>query len=137
MGPAHPHIKSYKPFFEIVFHIEDLVLAFTLQSLLVGNIYIKGNYCVLVIKKKSSVLFVISLIKGYMISPKIEALHRMIELFNTPNKCQIKPLGIDMSPLNSNGWLSGMIDADGSFYFNCLTGKKGLPNLPQYYMRIS
>lgn len=45
--------------------------------------------------------------------------------------------GVDTSPLSSNGWLAGLIDADGSFYFNWSTGKKGLPNSPQYYMRIS
>lgn len=44
------NVKSYNSFFEIVFHIKDIVLAQTLQSILDGNIKIKPNYCVLYIK---------------------------------------------------------------------------------------
>lgn len=84
--------KSYRPYFEIVFHIQDLTLALILQSLLGGNILFKENYCVLIIKKKSSVLNIINLLNGHMRTPKIEALHRMIEWFNTHDKCEIKPV---------------------------------------------
>jgi hypothetical protein len=45
------HIKSYRPFFEIVFHIDDLILAQTLQLIIEGNIRLRNNYCILVIKK--------------------------------------------------------------------------------------
>ena len=38
---------------------------------------------------------------GHMRTPKIKALHRMIEWFNTHDNCEIKPLGVDISPLNS------------------------------------
>jgi len=43
-----------------------------------GNIRLKQNYCVLIIKKKSQVFLIIILLNGKMITPKIEALHRMI-----------------------------------------------------------
>lgn len=47
-------ITSYKPFFEIVFHFEDLALAEILQSIIGGRIQIKDeNYCRLIIKKKN------------------------------------------------------------------------------------
>lgn len=72
------NIKSYNPYFEIVFHIDDLPLSYVLQSIIGGNLLIKENYCILIIKKKSSVLKIINLINGSMRTPKIEALHRMI-----------------------------------------------------------
>lgn len=46
------NIKSYKPFFELVFHSDDLALAEILQSIIGGNLYLKKNYCRLIIKKK-------------------------------------------------------------------------------------
>ena len=49
-----------------------------LQSIVGGNLLIKENYCILIIKKKSSVLKIINLINGSMRTPKIEALHQMI-----------------------------------------------------------
>jgi len=88
-------------------------------------------------KKKSSVLTVINLINGFMRTPKIEALHRMINWYNLNNKINLKPLRLDHSPILSNNWLAGYIDADGSFYLNWLLDKKGLPTSLQYYMRIS
>ena len=53
-----------------------------------------------------------------MRTPKIEALERLIGLIRTHNSNlaieSIKPL--DNSPLDSNGWLSGLWDADGGFH---------------------
>lgn len=89
------------------------------------------------IKKKSSVLLVINLLNGSMRTPKIEALHRMINWFNLHYNYNIPLLGLDTIPLQSNYWLAGFIDADGSFYFNFVIGKKGLPINLQYYMRIT
>lgn len=131
------NIKSYNPYFEIVFHKDDLSLAEILQTILGGNFKISDNYCVLIIKKKSSVLTVINLINGVMRTPKIEALHRMIDWFNLNNKTELNPLALDYTPILSNYWLAGLIDADGSFYFNWLLDKKGLPTSLQYYMRIT
>jgi len=129
--------KSYRPFFEIVFHIEDLQLAKIIQLKVGGNIYLKNNYCKLLIKSKLSVLRVIYLINGYMRTPKIEALHRMIQWYNLKYNYNINLLCLDKSPLNNNSWLSGYIDADGSFYLNWLYDKKGRATSLQYYMRVS
>lgn len=74
------NIKSYKPFFEIAFHLDDLELAEILQSTIGGIVQIRGkNYCRLTIKKKKEVLKIIHLINGKMRTPKIEALHRMVK----------------------------------------------------------
>ena len=130
-------ITSYKPFFEITFHIDDLILAQNIQSIIGGNIRLKQNYCVLIIKKKSEVLYIMNLLNGKMRTPKIEALHRMITWYNLNYHTKIKILGIDISPLQTNNWLAGFIDADGSFYLNWLLDKKGLATSLQYYMRIA
>lgn len=137
------NIKSYKPFFEIAFHLDDLELAEILQSTIGGIVQIRGkNYCRLTIKKKKEVLKIIHLINGNMRTPKIEALHRMVKWYNSnhysvTDKTEIIPLGLDISPLQNNNWLSGFLDGDCSFYFNWLFDKKGLPTSLQYYMRIS
>lgn len=137
------NIKSYKPSFEIVFHMDDLGLAETLQSIIGGSIQIRGkNHCRLIIKKISEVLNLIHLINGKMRTPKIEALHRMINWCNINNYgikpgFEIKLLSLDLNPIQNNSWLSGFIDGDGSFYLNWLYDKKDLPTSLQYYMRIS
>jgi hypothetical protein len=46
-------------------------------------------------------------------------------------------LPLDVSPLQSNSWLSGYCDAYCGFYFNWILSKKGLPISLQYYLRIS
>lgn len=130
-------IISYTPYFEIVFHIEDQILAEYVQLKIGGNFRIKENYCVLIIKSKDSVLKVINLINGKMRTPKIEALHRMINWLNLKYSYKIPLLDLDHSPINNNSWLSGYIDADGSFYLNWLYDLKGKPTSLQYYMRIS
>jgi len=65
-----------------------------------GNLYIKNNYCKLLIKSKPSVLRIIYLINGYMRTPKIEALHRMIQWYNFKYNYNINLLCLDKSPLN-------------------------------------
>lgn len=81
----------------------------------------------------------VNLINGCMRTPKIEALHRLIEWLNTNKELTnpLLPLGLDTSPLSSNNWLSGILDADSHFYFNWKLDKKGLPTSLEYYMRIS
>jgi hypothetical protein len=114
-----------------------------LQSVIGGNLQIRSeNHCRLIIKKQKEVIKVIHLINGNMRTPKIEALYRMINWCNNYHY-GVKPgtdiilLGLDLTPLQSNNWLSGYIDGDGSFYFNWLFDKKNLPTSLQYYLRIS
>lgn len=72
-----------------------------------------------------------------MRTPKIEALHRLIYWSNNKWSLNTPLLGINITPLQNNGWLSGLLDADGSFYLNWLYDKSGLPTSLQYYLRIS
>jgi hypothetical protein len=67
---------------------------------------------------------IINLINGYMRTPKIEALHRAINWYNEFYNMDIKTLGLDYSPIDSNNWLAGFIDGDGCFSINLTDRKK-------------
>ena len=84
------------------------------------------------VKSKSSVLYLIYLINEKMITLKIETLHRIKTLFNLKYNYNIPLLELDLSLFNKNSWLSGFIDADGSFYLNWLYDKKGKPTSLKY-----
>lgn len=123
---------------EITFSIEDLYLAIFIQKKVKGRIRIRGNACILVIKKKIDLYNLITLINGNMRTPKIEALHRIINWYNKNYGSQIPLLSLDNSPLINNSWLSGFFDADGSFYLNWFydESKQNISKL-QYYIRLS
>ena len=66
----------------------------------------------------------IKLINGYMRTPKIEALHRVIKWYNDFDGISINPLGLDLFPIDSNAWLAGFTDGDGNFSINITNRKK-------------
>jgi hypothetical protein len=82
-------------------------------------------------------LKLVNLINGHMRTPKIEALHRLINWINLKHNSSIPLLGIDTTPLSESSWLSGLIDADGNFYINWKLKKKGIMIDLIYYLRIS
>lgn len=131
--------KKYNPHIIIVFKKNDLPLANYLQNLTkCGVVYVKPNrgYVLWQIQDITSVYIIISIINGFMRTPKIEALNRTIHWINnyinysktkTLNKAtssillrisclSVKPL--DTSSIDSNAWLSGFTDADGNFSIN-------------------
>jgi hypothetical protein len=136
--------KKNAPYIEICFDIKDLPLFEKIKEVLEGGyITIRPNNKSgrLFIKKKVILLKLINLINGYMRTPKIEALHRIIQWFNNDNSdYKIKPLYLDTSPLNNNSWLGGFIEADGNFYLNWKLSEKFhneniIPVI--YYLRLS
>ena len=62
-------------------------------------------------KSKDSVFKVITLINGKMITPKVEALHRLINWFNLKYNTNIIALTLDNTNLQDNNWLAGFLDA--------------------------
>lgn len=81
--------KNYKvkvlPHIEIAFDIRDLLLFEKIKETLGGGfITIRPNGLSgrLTIRKQSILLKLVNLINGYMRTPKIEALHRLINWFN-------------------------------------------------------
>jgi hypothetical protein len=119
--------KRYLPKILIVFNLNDSPLAEKLISITtVGKLYNKPKQGCIIwqIQNVEDVIKMINLINGYMRTPKIEALHRAIKWFNHFNMMNIELLGLDKSPINSNGWLAGFSDGDGNFSINLIDRKK-------------
>lgn len=119
--------KKYLPKILIVFNLNDKPLVQKLKTLMdVGNIYIKEKQGCIIwqIQKIQDVIKIIHIINGFMRTPKIEALHRAINWYNNSYDMNIIPLGLDLSPINSNGWLAGFTDGDGNFSINLIDRKK-------------
>ncbi len=91
-----------------------------------------------------------------MRTPKIEALHRLIDWFNarsapaeggrwsstlrvrrSNNNVKLSKLELDNSPLSSNAWLAGFIESDGNFYCGFDLNSDGIAKIVKCYMRIS
>lgn len=113
--------KKRYPFIKIVFHINDYPLAQHLQKALGGRFEFnkEKTYVVWWISKHDELLNLCVLINGYFRTPKIEALHRLINYFNNSDSGEKIPTkGLDNSSLDSNAWLAGFTDADGNFDIN-------------------
>lgn len=119
--------KKYRPKILIVFAVSDKALADKLASITnAGTVYAKLNagHVIWHLQKTEDVLKIIQIINGFMRTPKIEALHRAINWFNTYDNLQLKCLNLDNSPINSNAWLAGFTDGDGNFSINLIDRKK-------------
>lgn len=125
--------KAY-PFIKVCFDINDRELALYLQSKLDGRVVLnKGNtYVEWVINKQAELLLVCELINGYFRTPKIEALHRLINRFNFKYHTAMELKGLDQCDINSNAWLAGLSDADGNFSLN-ITKRKNTNRISIYF----
>lgn len=119
--------KKYNPKISVVFNIVDEPLALKLQTITeAGSIFKKkeANHVLWQIQKLEEVILIINIINGYMRTPKIEALHRAINWFNEFHNSDINCFNLDLSPINSNAWLSGFTDGDGNFSISLIDRKK-------------
>lgn len=108
----------YYPSIQIVFDIRDFPLASILQSKLNhGSISRKKgtNAYIFTVNKFEGIILIVNIINGYMRTPKIYALHRLIDWLNSRFDLDIERKNKDLSNINSNSWLAGFIDADGHF----------------------
>lgn len=101
----------------VPFDIQDKLFAEFLMSKLGGTVEDHGTYCKWIVTAFHEVIFIANLVNGYMRTPKIEALHRMIHFLRLyyPLLPVNEPKPLDTSPIDSNAWLSGMWEADGGF----------------------
>jgi len=76
----------------------------------------KSNSIELRFSAFKSLKIIVNLINGKFRTPKIEQLHKLIDWMNKKHSLNIEKLPLDNSFLLNNNWLSGFIDADGSFY---------------------
>ena len=120
-------VNKYRPMIIVVFSLPDKALADKLASITnTGKVYHKLNagYVLWQIQKKEDVIKIISLINGYMRTPKVEALHRTIAWFNKFDYRNINCLSLDNSPIDSNSWLAGFSDGDANFSITLTDRKK-------------
>lgn len=119
--------KRYTPKILVVFSLADEPLAQKLAFITsTGTVYNRKNAgCVIWhIQTPADVTKIIHIINGFMRTPKIEALHRMVDWFNNNMDFNIKPLDLDLSPIDSNAWLAGFSDGDSNFSITLTDRKK-------------
>lgn len=110
--------KSHNPRFCITFGLKNEPLAKKLLEILgVGFIRYKNNdnACVIVISSVVGLKKIVSLINGKLRTPKIWQLEALINWLNKNHNTNILLLPLCESSLLSDAWLSGFVDADGSF----------------------
>ena len=98
-----------------------------------------SNYLDLLFQDIKSIKNIAVLLNGNMRTPKIEALHRLIDWLNawTTDGFKIYNLGLDNSWLGSNPWLSGFIESDGKFYCEFNLKSEEIATIIKGYMRVS
>lgn len=97
-----------------------------LQKLLGGNIRLKTaeNACVLSFQNRESLFKIVKLLSGCLRSPKLVKFNILIGFLNDKLDLSLSPETADNTPLSSNSWLAGFIDADGSFAIDYSTTAK-------------
>jgi hypothetical protein len=111
--------KKYNSRIEITFHLYDFPLALEIIKRFPKGVIckIKGKKAyLLILDNKENLLQIIELINGKFRTPKINKLHQLIRYLNSKHNLAIPFLPLDDSPLDSNPWLSGFVEANGNFY---------------------
>lgn len=106
------------PSIKLAFDLRDFPLAQLIQKELGhGSLCrMKGvNAYLLQISNKEGILSLINLLNGNMRTSKINSLYELIDWVNSKYGLNIVKKPIDLSPIGSNSWFAGFIDADGSF----------------------
>ena len=104
--------------FSIHLHIVDLPLLYKIQTELnMGNVYFKDNSATLIIKAKKDIATLIEIFNGniFLDKRKIQ-FEKWVDNYNLKNKTSIKLKQNEFWPALNHGWLSGFVDAEGSFF---------------------
>lgn len=112
-----PSGKRYYPHFSITFNEPDYPLIVSLKEIIGGVIRHKkeNKAYVLTITTLSGLNQIIPLLNGNLRTPKITKFNILIDWINNYTGSNFKKYAVDNTPLLENAWLSGFIDADGSF----------------------
>ena len=122
--------KKHNPRFCITFALKNEPLAKKIIGI-VGSGFIrykpKNKACVLVISPVIGLKKIVSLINGQLRTPKVHQLYNLIDWLNNNHNTKIYKLPLKKDSLANDSWLSGFVDADGSFsvqYTNTQNGAK-------------
>lgn len=128
------------PVVKITFVKKDTPLALKIKEVIGGGTIVhpkNSSYINLLFQDVKSIQKIAVLLNGFMRTPKIEALHRLIDWLNARSNVKLPKLGLDNSSLGSNPWLSGFIESYGNFYCIFDLNPKGIAQVVKCYMRIS
>jgi hypothetical protein len=106
------------PSVQIVFQLKDFPLCQFVQKIIGhGTIHKKKQSAryILTINNINGLIILVNLINGKIRGPKYNQLILLIQYLNNKKFLNIIPLGIDTTSLRVNSWLTGFIEADGSF----------------------
>ena len=110
--------KNHNPRFCITFGLKNEPLCKKLLDI-VGSGFIRykhsENACVLVVSPVVGLKKIVGLINGELRTPKIHQLHSLIDWLNLNHNTLLEKLPLNKDSLDNNSWLSGFVDADGSF----------------------
>lgn len=117
--------KLNYPSNQIAFDLRDFLLALMIQNKLGhGSLARKKgvNAYILTINDKEGVNLIINLINGYMRTPKIYSLYKLIDWVNEKSNLNFVKKELNINSLASDAWLAEFIDADGHFSVRVTTG---------------
>lgn len=122
-----PSGKTYIPHFCITFCESDYPLVVKLKSILGGSIrFKKENHAyVLTLASIADLTNIVNLLNGYLRGPKLEHFKALINWLNNHKNTNFNCKDKDTSNLLTNSWLSGFIDAEGSFDIRISLVKNG------------
>lgn len=110
--------KTHNPRFCITFGLKNEALAKKLLEI-IGSGFIryksKDNACVLVVSPVVGLKKIVNLINGELKTPKIAQFYGLIDWLNQNHSSGFNKLPLNKDNLDNNSWLSGFVDADGSF----------------------
>lgn len=112
-----PSGKNYTPHFAISFAESEYPLVLELKNIIGGTIRhkIENHTYVLTISSISGLINIINMINGCLRTPKISKFNDMINWINLKTGSSIPTNDVDNSNILDNAWLSGFVEADGSF----------------------
>lgn len=110
--------KTHNPRFCITFGLKNEALAKKLLGI-IGSGFLrykpKDNACVIVVSPVVGLKRIVTLINGELKTPKINQLHILIDWLNKNHNTGFNKLPLNKDSLENSSWLSGFVDADGSF----------------------
>lgn len=112
-----PSGKKYTAHFEITFDKRDICLAEHLKNILGGDVRMlkDTNACRWTISSKEGLFKILELLNGKIRTPKIAKFNEFVVFINAYYNTSVISKPLDTSSIINNAWLSGFIDADGSF----------------------
>ena len=127
--------KLQYPRIKISFASHDLPLALELIKIQGGGTVDnpKGKWVNLQIQDRDTLIRFMNLVNGKLRTPKLVTFNKLIDF----QSLDLHQYDLDHSPLNSNSWLAGFIDADGNFSAAFIFNKEGFASKIKTYARIS